>query len=136
MNQRRDFWVVIILTLLAFLLRLLDLDARSLWLDESFTLFRLYGNWEYIFNNTVIRQGIIYTVDVNPPFYFALLKAWGELVGQSTFVLRFFSAIFTVLVVPASYVLGYRLLARSEIGLVSAGLALLNPSYQCFASEL
>ena len=136
MNQRRDFWVVIILTLLAFLLRLLDLDARSLWLDENFTLLRLYSSWEDIFNNIVIRQGIVYTVDINPPLYFALLKVWGELAGQSTFVFRFFSAIFTVLVVPASYVLGYRLVARREIGLVSAGLALLNPSYQWYASEL
>jgi uncharacterized membrane protein len=136
MNQRRDFWLVVILTLLAFLLRLLDLDGRSLWLDESFTLLRLYSSWEDIFSNIVIRQDIIHTVDVNPPLYFALLKAWAELTGQSILVLRFFSAIFTVLVVPASYVLGYRLMARREIGLISAGLTLLNPSYQWYTSEL
>ena len=136
MSRRSEFWIVTSLTLLAFLLRLVDLDGRSPWLDENFTLLRFYSSWADIFNNTVVRQDTIYTTDINPPLYFALLKAWGQLAGQSTFVLRLFSAVFTILAVPASYALGCRLTNQGKIGLITAGLALLGPSYQWYAGEI
>jgi len=136
MNQRSAFWIVVCLTLSAFLLRLVDLDGRSLWLDESFTLLRTQSAWSDIFNNIVIRQNDIRTTDINPPLYFALLKAWGGAAGESTFALRIFSALFAVLIVPLSYALGRRLTANAHVGLISAGLALFNPSYQWYASEI
>ncbi len=136
MSSRREFWVVTFLTLLAFLLRLADLDGRSLWLDENFTLLRIYGTWSDIVNNIVIRQDSIHTTDVNPSVYFALLKLWVHAAGESAFVLRLFSAIFIILVVPSSYILGRYLAKSRSVGLMSAGLALFSPSYQWYTSEI
>lgn len=135
MTRRRELWLVTLLTLIAFALRLIDLDARSLWLDESFTLLRANGTWAEMIANTVWRQGL-FTTDLNPPLYFALLKAWSELAGLSTFALRLFSAFWAVLIVPLTYALGRRLFGSRRTAIVAAALAVLGPTYQWYAAEL
>ncbi len=82
MSSRRDLWLITLLTFIAFALRMADLTARSLWLDESFTLLRINGTWAEMLANTVWRQGI-FTTDLNPPLYFALLKVWAMFAGVS-----------------------------------------------------
>jgi len=135
-SREHTFWIIVFFTFLSFIFRIINLDTYSLWLDESFTLLRINGDWDHIFKNIVIRQNDIYTVDLNPPLYFALLKAWTQASGQSTFAFRFFSVLCVVPIVALSYVLGRHLTSNRTIGLLSAGLALISPSYQWYASEL
>lgn len=134
MSSRRDLWLVTLLTLAAFALRMADLTARSLWLDESFTLLRVNGPWAEMIANTVWRQGI-FTTDLNPPLYFALLKAWGMFAGLSEFAIKSFSAFWAVLVVPLTYVLARNVFGR-RVAFLAAVLALLSPAYQWYAAEL
>jgi 4-amino-4-deoxy-L-arabinose transferase-like glycosyltransferase len=134
MTRRRDLWLLTLLTLIAFALRLADLTARSLWLDESFTLLRVNGTWAEIIANTVWRQGI-FTTDLNPPLYFALLKAWSIFAGLSEFALKSFSAFGAVIVVPLTFVLARDLFGR-RAALIAAVLAVLCPAYQWYAAEL
>ena len=111
MTFRRELWLIALLTLIAFALRMADLTARSLWLDESFTLLRIQGAWAEMFVNTVWRQGIL-TTDLNPPLYFALLKVWASFAGLSEFALKSFSAFWAVIVVPLTFVLARSLFGR------------------------
>lgn len=134
MIRRRDLWLITLLTLIAFALRMADLTARSLWLDESFTVLRVNGTWAEMFANTVWRQGI-FTTDLNPPLYFALLKAWAMFAGASEFALKSFSAFWAVLVVPLTFVLARNLFGR-RAAIIATILALLCPAYQWYAAEL
>ncbi len=134
MTSRRELWLIALLTLIAFALRMADLTARSLWLDESFTLLRINGTWAEMFANTVWRQGIL-TTDLNPPLYFALLKAWASLAGLSEFALKSFSAFWAVIVVPLTFALARSLFGR-RAAMLAAILALLCPAYQWYAAEL
>ena len=126
-------WVAL-LVLVTFGLRVWDLTARSLWLDESFTLLRLNDTWPHLFSNIVMRQGI-FTIDLNPPLYFALLKAWTGAATMSEFSLKLFSAFASVLLVPLTYVLARRMGGRVS-GFVAAPLAVLCGAYQWYGAEL
>jgi 4-amino-4-deoxy-L-arabinose transferase-like glycosyltransferase len=133
-TPRRQLWLVALLTLAAFALRLTDLTARSLWLDESFSVLRAQGTWAEMVANVVWRQGI-FTTDLNPPLYFALLKAWVALAGLTDFTLKLFSAFWAVLIVPLTYVLARRFFG-SWAGVLAALFALLCPAYQWYAAEV
>jgi 4-amino-4-deoxy-L-arabinose transferase-like glycosyltransferase len=134
MTRRRDLWLITLLTLLAFALRMADLTARSLWLDESFTILRVNGTWAEMIANIVWRQGIP-TIDLNPPLYFALLKVWSGFAGVSEFALKSFSALWAVIVVPLTFVLARDLFGR-RTALIATVLAVLCPAYQWYAAEL
>ncbi|RFA27169.1 hypothetical protein CAI21_15065 [Alkalilimnicola ehrlichii] len=72
------------ITLLALALRLLHIDNQPLWADEAFSFFAAHvGRWPDDF----LREG-------NPPLYFALLKLWTSVVGESTAAIRILSALF------------------------------------------
>ena len=125
---------VIGLTLLTTALRLIDVDARGVWLDESFTVLRVWDTWAYLFGNIINRQGIL-TLDIHPFGYFAALKIWSIGLGSSSFVLRLFSAFGSILTVPLTWMLANRLLSR-RAALLVACLAVLSPSSQWFAGEI
>ncbi len=94
-------WVIVVATALALALRILGLGHESLWLDEvsSLRLARLpLGE--------LIAQA---RGDVHPPLYFALLKGWIGLAGESEVALRALSALFGVLAVPLMARIGTRL---------------------------
>lgn len=133
-TSQRHFWFMIVLTLLGAALRFADLNGRSMWLDEGFTLMRLNGTWQDVFTNVAIFQGIR-TIDLHPPLFFALLKAWGELVGRSEYALKLIPAFASILLIPATYVLGHRLFNK-RVALLAALLALLSPAYQYYGHEL
>ncbi|MCL4504747.1 MAG: glycosyltransferase family 39 protein [Chloroflexi bacterium] len=133
-TNRRELWTVVILTMAGMALRIADLTGRSLWIDESLTLARLAGTWQEILRNTVIMQGIA-TTDLHPPLYFVIEKAWGYFAGNSEFALKLVPAFASILLIPATYVLGRRLFS-GRVALIAALLALLSPAYQWYGHEL
>ncbi|RMG66095.1 MAG: hypothetical protein D6709_00835 [Chloroflexi bacterium] len=118
-----------------FALRLIELDARSLWLDEGFSLLRIWSSWSDILANQIFHQTIP-TVDLHPPLYFALAKAWGELAGHTVFGWRSFSAFCSTLIIPATAVLTQRLVRRRSAAFMAASLAMLAPTYLWQAAEV
>ncbi len=133
-HVRRDLWLIVLLTLVAFVLRLTELTSRSLWLDEGFTLVRVTGSWSDLLRNIVPYQGAL-TVDTNTQAYFALLKLWSIAAGTTEFALKWISAAAGVLCVPLIAVLARRLVGRSA-ALLSAILMTLSPLAQWFGHEL
>ncbi len=130
-DRRR--WLVIGLTLLAWALMSWRLGEKSLWWDESLSLYRAQQDVRTLLSGRIDFPGIR-TVDQHPPLYFLLLKGAISLGGASDVSLRLPSALFGVLLVPLLYGAG-RLLRNSRAGLLAALLGALSPFYLWYAQE-
>ncbi|MFN2162307.1 MAG: hypothetical protein ACK2UN_09570 [Candidatus Promineifilaceae bacterium] len=123
-----------LLLLLAVALRFYKLDAQSFWNDE--------GNSARLSERplALIIEGT--ASDVHPPLYYVILHSWRELVGDSEFGLRSFSAFAGVLTVAATIALAqffgasYRVRATGAVlVLASALLAAINPTLVYYSQE-
>lgn len=133
-TRRRQLWLIVLLTLIAFALHLADLTSRSLWLDEGFTLLRLNGSWRDLLTNTVIWNGIV-TTDTNPQLYFLLVKVWMAFTGNSDFALKLVSAFAGVVFVPLTFRLT-RWVFSLRAGSIAALLATISPLVAWYSQEL
>ncbi|MCL7455026.1 MAG: glycosyltransferase family 39 protein [Anaerolineae bacterium] len=114
---------------LAFVLRVVGLDAESLWRDEIDAIRFAYWPLAELFE-TFTRPGH------NGPLYYLLLRPWLEVAGRSGFALRFFSLSFGVLSVPMMYRLARRLFPRwPSVALLSAVLAAISPYLVWYGQE-
>ncbi|MBI3979926.1 MAG: glycosyltransferase family 39 protein, partial [Chloroflexi bacterium] len=120
-------WVVSALVLLAFAVRVYHLDYQSLWRDEVDALIFATRDLGTVLGNFT-------KVGENGPLYFLLLRLWVAASGTGEFSLRFFSAIFGVLIVPLAYAFGRRLVGR-EVGLFAALLVGVSPYSVWYAQE-
>lgn len=123
-RQTRYFVLIIGLTLLAFVMRVYRLDYQSLWYDEGFSV------WLARKDLTTITTG-----DFNPPLYIYLLHFWIQWAGTSEFAVRFFSLLFSVLIVPLGYRVGAELFDHPT-GLLSAFLLTIAPLHLWYAQEV
>lgn len=115
--------LVILLTLLAFALRVYRLGHQSLWYDEGFSVW-LAGK----------DLASITTGDFNPPLYVYLLHFWLGGAGTTEFAVRFLSLLFSVLAVPLTIRLGTRLFDRPT-GLLGGLLVAVAPLHLWYAQE-
>jgi len=122
------------LILLAFGLRICRLEAKSLWQDEGLSVYRASQSLPFILSNTILIQGYP-TQDTQPPLYFILLHLVFRLAGRSEFSGRFLSLFFSVLTVPLTYITGKRLFGQTS-GVWASSLAALSPLYLWYAQEL
>ncbi|MCS7070465.1 MAG: glycosyltransferase family 39 protein, partial [Anaerolinea sp.] len=117
----RASWLVCCLTLLGFALRVYDINGVSLRGDEAFTVI----HW--------IREPLshtlqnIATVDPQPPLAYFSFWLWGQIVGDSEFLVRFLPALVNVIGVPVAFVLGKHLFG-SRVGLLSALFWAISPT--------
>jgi mannosyltransferase len=94
-TTQRMLLVTIVLTALAFALRIYRLDAQSLWLDEGSTWVEVTGKgW-------LALVAELFSPNAGYPLYHLLLKAWVLIAGDAEWALRFPSALAGALVVPA-----------------------------------
>lgn len=112
---------------LAFGLRLFQLNAQSMWFDESISaLIAVRPFWDGIV--TMLEEGLHHT-----PLYYLLLRpfaAW----GFNEFLLRFVSVLFGVLLVPLAAHLGPAL-GHKQAGLAAALLVAVNPFHTWYSQE-
>jgi mannosyltransferase len=101
-NEEKGRWLLVGLIGLAFALRMIGLDAQSLWRDEVDAIRFATGSLSDLFQ-------IFVAPGQNGPLYYLALRPWLALAGRSEFVLRFFSAAFGTLAVPLVHRLGRRL---------------------------
>ena len=101
------------LTVVAALLRLHLLSARSLWIDEAASVnFATQDWWSFL--------RLLWEYQGNMTLYYFLLRAWVHL-GESESLVRSLSVLFGVATVPAIYALGARMFNRAT-GLTAAAL--------------
>jgi len=102
---------ILLLSLVAFGLRVWGLADHNIWWDEGLAAWAA---------RLPVRDIINWTAhDVHPPLYFLLLRGWWLIVGDGEFVLRFPSAIIGTLGVSVTYGLG-RSLGGRRAGLLAA----------------
>ena len=95
MTKRYAAPALLIILLIAFALRVFQLDAQSLWWDEGISLNLATSSIVEIWVNRAQR--------LHPPGYFILLKGWLSLVGVSPFTGRYLSVLASWVQVTAVY---------------------------------
>jgi mannosyltransferase len=130
--------LLLVLVLLAYALRLHNLDAFSFWTDEGLTPERSGYPVAQILRNEILIQGYV-TRDTHPPLYYLVLHATRSLFGQTDFAFRYPSVLFGVLLIPLIYQLGRRLAPSARhaagLGLIVALLAAVNPLQIYYSQE-
>jgi hypothetical protein len=107
-------------------LRLYAIGAKSLWIDESFSIWMAAQPLGALWRSTV-------QLDQHPPLYYALLHFWMAL-GDGEAVVRSFSALWGVLMLPVMYLIGERVGGRA-LGLLSALILAISPLHVWFAQQ-
>ena len=121
-----------ILLLLAFLIRLVNLD-QSLWLDEATTAVTVqkYSFWQ------IVTQ--FSPADFHPPLYYLFMDIWTSFTGYSEIALRLPSVLFSVAAGYFVYKAARRLFPATEHGLGAAILStaffLFNPLIVYYSQE-
>lgn len=120
--------VTMLVTFIAFTLRIIHLDTESFWRDEIDSAWFAQQSLAWSLAN-LGRPGW------NGALYQLALHWWARQVGLTEFGLRFSSVIAGVLLVPLVFALGRRMLGQAA-GLIGALLAALSPYLVWYAQEL
>lgn len=123
--------VALAILLLAFALRVYQLDAQSLWYDEAVSA-------------QVAAKGLAELTrwtanDIQPPLYYYLLSGWTRIAGSSEWALRFPSVAFGLLTVALLWSAAariFRLRGRTALApALAALLAAVSPLYLYYGQE-
>ncbi len=109
---------------LAVLLRVVNVDQRTLWYDEAYSL---------LYSQTSISHEAG-AADVHPLLYYQTLHFWIRLFGDSAMAIRLLSVLFGVLTVPVAYALG-RDWFGPRAGLASALITAVAPFHVQYSQE-
>ena len=96
MKRDGKIWLIIIglVAVVYVLLRTWNLTASCLWFDEIFSIHAASLSWGNLF--WFVAQDLIH-----PPLFYALLKIWISVGGESLFWLRFFPVLFSsIAIIP------------------------------------
>jgi uncharacterized membrane protein len=154
-------WLAIALVALSIVFRFVNLDGKVYWHDEAYTsmvitarpvqylvddLFQnrlvspadLLAYQEFVpglsLGDMVLRKGLD---DVqHPPVYYLLLRFWAQIWGTTPAVTRGFSALLTLLILPAVYWLCVELFESSLSGWVAIALFAVSPLHLVFGQEV
>ena len=116
------------IVLLGAILRVWAIGAKSVWLDEAFSIW-------------VANQGVVagwnwlIKIDQHPPLYYSLLSIWQSMVGDQQGAVRGLSALGGTAAIPFVWAATKRL-TRDEISALLAALILaLSPFHVRYAQE-
>jgi uncharacterized membrane protein len=150
--------LVLVLIIICALMRFFNLGVKPYWYDEVYTSLRLSGYTKVdIFERVKTGQhtfgtlenfqcprgdrgiedvfnGLI-TDDVHPPLYFFLLYYWIKVFACTVEQLRLFSALLSLLLIPASYALICEIFGSKTIALLSTLLVINSPIFIIYAQE-
>jgi hypothetical protein len=114
------------ISLVAILLRFHAIAAKSLWLDEGFSVELVRQPWAEFFR-------VLWIEEANMSLYYLLLRLWLHL-GSSEAFIRGLSALISAGTVPLLYFLGKRLFGRGT-GLMASWLLAINAYHIRYAQE-
>jgi len=119
---------LVLLTLLAFALRVYGLGNQSLWLDEVDAI-AMAGDPV----TSQLRK--LVAIGENGPLYFLIFKGWIGLAGASEFGARYLSCLASTLAVPLLGVLTLRLTRSASAAFGAAALGATSPYYVWFGQD-
>jgi uncharacterized membrane protein len=119
---------LVLILLLGWTLRTHDLDKRSLWEDEGWTMLLSKGPGVDDVTETLVD-------DQHPPLFFLLFRGWRNLTGESEFATRYFSVLISMIAVALIAQLGRELFTPTA-GLLAALLLALADNHIDLAQEV
>lgn len=162
LNWRSRHWfrlLIVVILGLGIFFRLVNLDHKVYWQDETATSLRVAGHTKEeftreVFNGQVIsveelRQRYLYlnsgswrdTVNAltqrpeHSPLYYLMARFWAQLFGTSVAAMRSLPAFISLLMFPAIYWLCLELFASSFVGWVAIALIAVSPVHVLYAQE-
>lgn len=120
-------WIALFITIAGFFLRLLLLDSKGLWLDETFSI------WMANLKVGEMLQWVV-KIDQHPPLYYFLLHFWIGLNSSSPYFVRLFSVLFGTATIPIIYLIGKRM-SGSLMGVAAAAFLAFSPFNVYYAQE-
>ncbi len=149
--------------LLGIFFRFYHLDRKTFWEDELFgtmhmmghtegevvahsadlvdgaslqAYFRLPGGATSTTDSLARTVGALADEDPqHPPLYYMLGRLWAALFGDSAAAIRSFSALASILIIPAAFWLCCELFERREVAWVAAALVAISPFHVLYAQE-
>ena len=119
-------WLVLIVALGAGL-RFWAIGAKTIWLDEAFSI------WVAQHSVPEIVQWLV-RIDQHPPLYYMLLHYWIDAFGDLQGAVRAFSAVCGTLAIPLFYATG-KAFYDAKVGLMAALILAVAPFHVRFAQE-
>lgn len=116
----------LVILLIAFLIRVYQLDSQSLWWDEGHSIAMASAPVAQI----ATQPGM----DVHPPGYFLLLRLWMNIAGMREYALRYLSVFFSVLTVVLMMRFARTLSYAAAVG--CGVFAALLPLHVAYAQEV
>lgn len=120
-NNRSWLLTLLASTLVGLVLRVVSINADSLWLDEAVT-----DEYTRAHIADILTGRVLYDLG-NPPLYYALTSAWSSLFGDTETGLRSLPTVFGVLTIPLLGFLGRKLISPAA-GQLSAFLLAVSPT--------
>jgi uncharacterized membrane protein len=122
--------------LAAFALRLYRLGVKSLWYDETVSMFIARQDLDALTRHTA--------GDIHPPLYYYLLHFWGRFAGWSEFSGAFLSLFFGILLIALVYRVAKEWFGHSDpgletgegVGLIAALLVAASPYNLWYSQEV
>lgn len=123
-NTKSTYFILGIILVAGFLLRIYKLSSQSIWLDEAYSIYHS-------------QQDFIHAIsfkDTSPALYYVLLHLWIKLTGTSAFSVRLLSVFFGTASVFIIYLLGAHIFNK-KVGIYSALLVSFSPLHIYFSQE-
>jgi mannosyltransferase len=120
-------WLVILIALAGYGLRVFLIGNKGMWLDETFSV--------WLANQSVADMlHWIIQVDQHPPLYYLLLHFWMKFNGDWAYEVRLLSAVIGAATIPVVYLIGKRL-SGWKMGLAAAVLLAVSPFNIFYAQD-
>ncbi|UCE58651.1 MAG: glycosyltransferase family 39 protein [Phycisphaerales bacterium] len=126
-SPRGTVILVVLLTIVGAGFRFGGLDTRDFWFDESCTFIYVHNLFDWPEDSSLLVES------TNLPYY-AVLRGWVTLFGDSEAGYRSFSAALATLAIPLLAIVAWRL-GTSLAAAVCAGLVAFNPLHIHYAHE-
>lgn len=120
-------WLAILIALMGGVLRVLLLDNKGMWLDETFSV------WLASHSVVEILQWVV-KIDQHPPLYYILLHYWIAFNGDSPYNTRLLSVLFGAATIPIIYLIAKRM-SGVNMGLAAAAILAFSPFHIYYAQE-
>jgi mannosyltransferase len=125
--KKYGYAFLLAIVVLAIFLRVYDIGAKDVWLDEANTVLIAENG----------PSGIVTRLadDANPPLFYFLLHGWLDAFGKTEAALRGLSALFGILLVIAVYFIGRRIFSE-RVGVYAALIASIAPIQVMYSQQI
>ena len=152
-------WLVLSLFILGIFFRFGNIDSKVYWHDEVYTSLRISGyngsqfiervfdgslqtpedilQFQYPSSERDLKDVIIRFMEhaEHPPLYYLIAHFWVKKFGSSVATIRSLSAIFGILLLPASYWLSWELFKNYTLSGLVIALISISPFHVLYAQE-